>query len=253
MPFTFNVEYSELRESRTYKDILPEVIPDDAAYVEILKKVWEYTMTARAGAEPTYGLFNAIKYLVANLVPGDIVECGVWRGGSMMLVAHALQYFGDTSRALYLYDTFLGMTEPEEIDVDFDGNAMKPVWEKARGEGKVIGFGGQLEEVVANLRQTGYPEAQMRFIEGDVLETLPAYLPESIALLRLDTDWYKSTLHELTHLYDLIVPNGLLIVDDYGWNRGSRKAIDEFFGSRPFKPMMHRLDQSVRVLVKPAA
>ena len=251
MPFTFHLKYADQQEVRTYKDILPEEIPDDAAFVDILKKVWDYTMTARDGADATYGLFQAVKYLVQNRIAGDIVECGVWRGGSMMLVAHALQYFGDAGRELYLYDTFAGMTEPEEIDVDFDGNAMKPVWERAHSEGKVIGFGGLLDEVMSNLRRTGYPEAQTRFIEGDVLKTIPAYLPERIALLRLDTDWYKSTLHELTHLYDLIVPNGLLIVDDYGWNRGSRKATDDFFRGRAFKPLMHRLDEKVRLLVKP--
>jgi hypothetical protein len=67
----------------------------------------------------------------------------------------------------------------------------------------------------------------------------------------LDTDWYQSTLHELEHLYGLLVPHGVLIVDDYGWCRGARKATDEFFNRHSFKPMMHRVDQGPRIIVKP--
>lgn len=252
MPFTFPTKLADREEVRVYKDILPEENADDAAYVEILGKISEYTLTTGEGADPTYGLFQAVKYLVENRVAGDIVECGVWRGGSMMLVAYALRHFGDTSRDLLLYDTFAGMTEPEDVDVDCDGNAMRPIWEQAQREGKTMGFGGTLDDVMANLALTGYPQERLRFIEGDVLETIPAYLPERIALLRLDTDWYRSTLHELTHLYDLVVPHGLLIVDDYGWNRGARKATDDFFRSRPFKPLLHRLNHHVRIVVKPA-
>jgi O-methyltransferase len=84
-----------------------------------------------------------------------------------------------------------------------------------------------------------------------VLKTIPATIPQRIALLRLDTDWYQSTLHELEHLYELLVPHGVLIIDDYGWCRGSRKATDEFLQQQAFKPMMHRVDQGPRIIIKP--
>lgn len=239
-------------ETVVYKDILPEEDPDDRAFASIIQLVHSYTATAPAGAQPMYELFQSIKYLTQNRIPGDIVECGVWRGGSMMLAASALLHFGDTSRALLLYDTFAGMTEPDDVDVDFDGTDMRSLWAGATSAGNVIGFGGSAQEVKANLLQTGYPEARMNFIVGDVLQTIPANVPSQIALLRLDTDWYKSTLHELSHLYDLIVPNGVLIVDDYGWCRGARKATDEFFARQAFKPMMHRVTESVRLFIKPA-
>lgn len=234
-----------------YKDILPAENPDDKAFVDIFQGVSPYTLTSRSGADTLYGLFNIIKYLVHNKIPGDIVECGVWRGGSMMMAALALKYFDDTRRQIYMYDTYAGMTEPDDIDVDFDGRAMKPIWANAERDGIAIGYGGSLEDVKANLRQTGYPESQMHFIAGDVMETIPAILPKSIALLRLDTDWYKSTLHELQHLYGLLVPNGVLIIDDYGWCRGARQATDEFFHNQPFTPLMHRVNETVRVLMKP--
>jgi hypothetical protein len=237
---------------KLYKDILPLDNPDDRAYVDILGKISRYTMTVHDGLEATYALFQAIKYITRNNIPGDMVECGVWRGGSMMLIAHALQHFGDKERALYLYDTYSGMTEPEGIDIDFDGKENKPIWDGIMQRGELMGFGGPLEEVKANLKLTLYPEHLMHFIVGDVLQTIPAHVPNRISLLRLDTDWYKSTLHELRHLYDLIVPHGVLIVDDYGWCRGSRQATDEFFSDKPFKPMMHRLDQGPRLIIKPA-
>ena len=239
------------RPLKAYKDILPQEIPDDRAYAEIFDKVAPYTMTAREGLETTYALFQAVKYICQNDISGDIVECGVWRGGSMMLIAYALDYFGDRSRDLYLYDTFAGMTEPSEIDVDFDNIAYRPRWVQITSQGGLMGFGDTVQAVKANLLRTGYPEGQMRFIVGDVLETIPAILPSRISLLRLDTDWYKSTLHELEHLYELLVPHGVLIIDDYGWCRGSRKATDEFFQRQSFRPMMHRVDQGPRTIIKP--
>lgn len=235
-----------------YRDILPEEIPDDDAYVDITAKVAPYTMTGNGGAETTYELFQAVKYLAQNRIPGDMVECGVWRGGSMMLIALALKYFNDAGRSLYLYDTYAGMTEPTAVDIDVEGNDMRSAWIRARQHGGRMAFGGTLEDVRANMRQTGYADAQVRYVEGDVLRTIPRHLPSRIALLRLDTDWYESTLHELRHMYDLIVPNGVLIIDDYGWCRGARKATDEFFRDHPFKPLMHRVNDSVRVIVKPA-
>jgi O-methyltransferase len=237
---------------KTYKDILPRTSPDDRAYVEIIGKVAAYTMTLNEGLETTYALFQAIKYIVQNKIPGDMVECGVWRGGSMMLIAYALAYFGDTNRRLLLYDTFAGMTEPDDIDIDYDDRSTRPIWIDGQKKGLKMGFGGGVDEVKTNLRSTGYPEANVHFIVGDVLETIPAKSPSQIALLRLDTDWYKSTLHELQYLYDLIVPHGILIIDDYGWCRGARRATDEFFRDKPFKPLLHRIDQCPRLVVKPA-
>jgi O-methyltransferase len=241
-----------MAKRKFYKDILPNENPDDRFYMSLVNRISPYTMTLNDGLETTYELFQAVKYVVQNRLAGDVVECGVWRGGSMMLMAHALQHFGDMSRQLYLYDTYAGMTEPDDVDIDYDGNAMKPIWNFAAQQGLMMGAGEALDGVKANMRSTGYPESQMHFIAGNVLETIPAQLPSSIALVRLDTDWYKSTLHELQHLYDLIVPNGVLIIDDYGWCRGARKATDEFFSDRQFKPLMHRIDQGPRMIVKPA-
>jgi O-methyltransferase len=207
---------------KTYKDILVKDDPDDRAYHVIVNKIAPYTITLVEGLDATYALFQGVGYIARNRIPGAIAECGVWRGGSMMLAAHALRHFQDTSRELYLYDTYDGMTRPDDVDVDFEGNAMKTLWLEAVRNGKSMGFGGSLDTIKYYMRSTNYPEQQMRFVVGDVLETIPAAVPSQIALLRLDTDWYKSTLHELNHLYDLVVPRGIVIIDDYGWCRGAK-------------------------------
>ena len=236
---------------KSYKDISPDNA-DDAAYIAIVRRIAPYTMTGSDGLDATYALFQAVRYVTQNKIPGDIVECGVWRGGSMMLIAAALLHWGDTSRALYLYDTFAGMTEPDDVDIDYDGRAMKPIWKRITKDKQLMGFGGSEEAVRENMGLTGYPEELMHFVKGDVLDSIPARAPAQIAVLRLDTDWYKSTLHELNHLYDRVAPHGVVIIDDYGWCRGARQATDEFFRDRPFKPMLHRVDQGPRLLVKPA-
>lgn len=237
-------------QKKIYKDILPEEIAEDQTFVEMAQKVAPFTMQLSGGAEGLYSLFHNVKYIAQNNVKGSIVECGVWRGGASMFMALALQHFGDTARKMYLYDTYAGMTEPEEIDIDFDGVSMRDLWQDARNKGGVIGYGGSVEDVKNNMLTTGYQEDKLYFIAGDVLETIPENIPDEIALLRLDTDWYKSTLHELEHLYPKLVPGGILIIDDYGWCKGARQATDEYFEKQKFKPLLQRVSTSIRVGVK---
>ncbi len=252
MPYVMNVRGADgTARQFVHKDILPEKIAEDKIFAEMLQKVGDYTMTIQSGAGATYNLFKAVKYVAQNNIEGSLVECGVWRGGSAMLMAYALQYFNDRSRPLYLYDTFDGMTEPDEIDIDFDGRRMREIWEYARQSGGRMGYGGSLENVKENLQRTGYPDHLAHFVKGDVLETIPDTLPEKIALLRLDTDFYASTLHELRHLYPRVVSQGVIFIDDYGWCDGARRATDEFLATLDFPPLPVRIDDCVRMIIKP--
>jgi O-methyltransferase len=106
-----------------------------------------------------------------------------------------------------------------------------------------------LAEVQAAMRSTGYPEHQIGYVSGRVEETIPESAPSEIALLRLDTDWYGSTRHELEHLYPRLVSGGVLIVDDYGHYAGARQAVDEYFAGRPI--LLARVDYTGRMAVKP--
>jgi hypothetical protein len=139
-----------------------------------------------------YALFEAVAYIEKAGIPGDIVECGVWRGGSMMLAACVLKNSGRTHRTLWLYDTFQGMTEPEAIDQkSLPAMSSLKKWKRQKRNGFVDWCYASLDDVVKNLTSTGYPRDKMRFIEGKVEDTLPTHLPAEIALLRLDTDFFR--------------------------------------------------------------
>ena len=234
-----------------YRDII-ENDPDDLYFLKTIDKFAPYTMTVKRGLEPSYSLYKAVQYLVENQIPGDFVECGVWRGGSVILIALALAHFGDIDRKIFLYDTFTGMTKPDEQDVDWDGRNLKKKWEKdsSQSENFQWGYGGSIEEVRKNVYASNYPKDNFVFVKGPVEHTIPGTVPEKIALLRLDTDWYASTYHELVHLYPIISAGGILIIDDYGWCRGSRQATDKYIKEHKLDLFLSRIDESVRLAVK---
>ncbi len=214
----------------------------------IWKEVHSYTMTS---VERGYSLFKAVEYIVKNNIPGDLVECGVWKGGSCMLIARALNLFGDTSRKIYLYDTYEGMPKPTKEDViSWNGRSVLEKWEEDRsGVKDNFGFWAVgLEEVKANVLGSGYPEEMLVFVPGDVAVTLKDIKPDNISLLRLDTDWYASTVEELETLYPLLVEKGVLIIDDYGHFDGARKAVDEYFENRTV--FLNRIDYTGRIGIK---
>ena len=221
-----------------------------AEEIALIEQVKPYTMTT---PERIRSLIHAIEYLHAAKLEGAIVECGVWRGGSMMVAARTLQRLGDSGRALWLYDTFEGMSAPTEHDVSNKGTKAADKFEKRRtGEDSSTWCLASLEEVRGNVESTGYPRDLVRYVKGKVEDTLPAQLPPGrIALLRLDTDWYESTLHELETLYPLLIPGGVLIIDDYGDWSGARKAVDEFLSRHGIPLFLGRVDDSARLAIKP--
>lgn len=214
---------------------------------KIISDAKPFTMTS---VERMAALVDAVSYLVRCNIPGDIAECGVWRGGSMMAVASTLLALGDRSRSLYLYDTFEGMPAPTDKDKSFDGvTANEQLGQSPRGTG-IWCYAG-LDDVRNNILSTGYPEDKIHLIKGKVEDTIPRHLPPGLSLLRLDTDWYESTKHELRHLYPLLSRRGILVIDDYGHWQGARKAVDEYFAGKDGGIFLHRMDYTGRILVKP--
>ncbi len=220
----------------------------EAEFVSLRDRCAPYTMTTE---ERMYVLWQAVLYVVEQRIPGAIVECGVWRGGSSMLAAMTLISRGELSRDLYLYDTFSGMTEPTAADVGFDRRRVTDLWSKIKSDhtNRILAY-APLTEVQRNMATTGYPPARTHYVEGPVEETIPATVPSEIAVLRLDTDWYESTRHELEHLWELVAPGGIIIIDDYGDWAGARKAVDEFYSGRPDRPLLVRIDAAGRIAVK---
>lgn len=218
----------------------------DEEFSAIYDKCKEYTMTS---IERMYALHKAVKYIVEAKIPGDFVECGVWRGGSSMVIAYTLLEMKVTDRKIWLYDTFTGMSQPGDEDIDYNNNTSAiDTWEKTQKEDFSEWCLATINDVQKNMDLTGYPENNLVFVKGKVEDTIPRQIPQNIALLRLDTDWYESTKHELDFLYPLVSSKGILILDDYGSWAGSKKATDEYFSGKAL--LFNRIDPTGRLIIK---
>ncbi len=216
--------------------------PEDAA---TWRAVSPYTMTS---PERVYALCSAVEWVVKRGVPGAVVECGVWKGGSMMAVARTLLRLRET-RELHLFDTFEGMPEPGAEDRLFNGAPALAMYRKRRAAG-LSWAACPADAVREAVLGTGYDASHVTLVPGKVEDTLPARAPEKIALLRLDTDWYSSTAHELEHLFPRLSPGGVLIIDDYGHWQGARRAVDEYFAEHGVSMLLHRTDYTGRIGIK---
>ncbi|HEY5802375.1 MAG TPA: TylF/MycF/NovP-related O-methyltransferase [Lysobacter sp.] len=223
-------------------------LPDASDWqLEIISKVQSFTMTS---PECIHATINAVEYIVQHDVPGAIVECGVWKGGSMMAAALTLKHLG-AERPIYLFDTFEGMTQPATVDVDIHGEAALATYSRIREQPeKAQWCEARIDEVRKNMQSTQHPAHLTHLVEGTVEVTVPGQAPAEIALLRLDTDWYASTRHELEHLYPRVTEHGLIVIDDYGHWAGSRKAVDEYIENHGIRCLLHRIDYSARQFVK---
>ncbi|MDB5029909.1 TylF/MycF/NovP-related O-methyltransferase [Mucilaginibacter sp.] len=216
----------------------------DKAVVDTYQLVKPYTMTT---PERIASVCNAVNYLVKNNIKGDFVECGVWRGGSTMAAIDTLIKAGDKNREIYLYDTYEGMSAPTEHDKIFTGATANELMDKDAASAWCY---SALEEVQKNVGSLKYTSGKVHYIKGKVEDTIPQNIPQKIALLRLDTDWYESTAHELKYLYPLLVPGGVIIIDDYGHWEGARKAVDEYIEAQKLPLLLNRIDYTGRIGIK---
>ncbi len=219
----------------------------DTLFNEIYSFSRKFTMTSK---EKMYALYKAVEYVIKHNLPGDFVECGCWRGGSVMLMAMTALRLSVTDRKIYLYDTFNGMPEPSEIDYCLGNKKIQGLrlWKKNQRKEFNQYCYASLDEVKRNLLLTGYPNSNFLFVQGKTQDTIPQVKPSSISLLRLDTDWYESTKCELSYLYPLLVNAGVIILDDYGYWAGSKKAVDEYFLNK--RILLNRINSSGRIAIK---
>ena|ERR1700733_2080380 len=235
-----------LRRINAHPMFMPDLEEKD---IRIISEVRNYTMTS---SERIFNLINAVRYVVHNNIPGAIVECGVWKGGSIMAVVKTLLKMKVESRDLYLFDTFAGMTAPTTKDkTHMELHSAEKSYSTHKMENGVCNWAySSLEETRRNVLSMGYPSSKIHFVVGPVEKTLPDQAPEQIALLRLDTDFYESTKHELIHLYPRLSVGGPIIIDDYGHWHGARLAVDEFLEKTKIKLLLNRIDYSGRIGVK---
>ena len=223
----------------------PVPVDFDDELAAVVRRVRRHTQTS---AERIGSLCDSVEYVVRHRIEGALVECGVWRGGSMMAAALTLLRLGDTSRDLYLLDTYTGMPKPGAVDVPSPYGNYSRHWRRER---RSRWLAVPAEAVRERMESTGYPPERIHLVPGRVEDTVPAQAPERIALLRLDTDWYASTKHELDHLYPRLSDGGVLIVDDYGHFEGARRAVDDYLAEQAEPLLLNRIDYTGRIAVKP--
>lgn len=229
------------RVARTRKDGLP--LDFSEVEVELVKRVRPFTMTS---PEAVRNLRECVRHVVARGIPGAFVECGVWKGGSSMAAALSFLELAER-RDIFLFDAYdLPIPPPVGLDTDHEGNRILGGAAEARPYWAAV----SAEEVTANMRATGYPVQHVHVVKGLVADVIPARAPDLISILRLDTDTYESTIHNLRHLYPRLREGGFLVLDDYGTHQGVKAAVDEFFAEAGAPPMMHRVDTGSRTIRK---
>jgi O-methyltransferase len=213
--------------ARLYLDLLKRVLTglatselaDDALALRIEGMDWPHHGETMIGLRRLDDLDECIAAVLADGVPGDLMECGVWRGGAAIFMRAALEARGDPDRVVWLADSFEGVCRPDTAV--FPADAGIDLY-------KIEGLAVPRTEVEANFERYGLLDERVHFIEGWFRDTLPSAPVESLALLRLDGDLYESTFVALEALYPKVSPGGFVIVDDYGGLEACRLAVDDF-------------------------
>jgi O-methyltransferase len=210
---------------------------------DIIKVCCKYSMIS---VERFMNNIDSIKHVCKNNVEGDIVEIGVWKGGSMLSMILQYETFNENIRDFHLYDTFSGMTPSTNHDIDLHGTSANTIMSNNNPFIRCI---SPYDEVLSNItKHIKYDLNKIHFHVGDIL--LNNFYPEKIAVLRLDTDWYESTKFELEHFYDKVSKNGVIIIDDYGHWKGCKKAVDEFLILHP-EIKLNKIDYTGVYFYKP--
>lgn len=176
----------------------------------------EQTMMARWAADKLHELMDDVE---RHQVPGDFIETGVWRGGLTIFMRAFLKAHGDTTRKVWVADSFQGLPKP---------NYKKYPDDKGLDLSGVSWLKVSLEEVKANFARYGLLDEQVVFLKGWFSETLPTAPIEKIAIARLDGDLYESTMDALVALYPKIAVGGYIIIDDYGAVPACAKAVHDY-------------------------
>ena len=241
-----NEQMSINRKERRFQKKIKKYDKDSQVTMLAVK---DFTMVS---PDRLYSLIEAVRYVNRHNIERAMVECGVWRGGAVMAAILTCKQNGVSDREFFLYDTFSGMTKPTETDKALKGaaNPLEIFDMRKTGEDSSDWCLAGLDEVKVNLAATSYDSNKIYYIQGKVEETIPGELPSKISILRLDTDWYESTKHEMTHLFPRLSPKGVLIIDDYNTWSGSRQAVDEYFSSENISMFLMTLGDSA-IGVKP--
>ena len=225
------------------------VIPVEANSFEI-DLIHDCSLLSMTGESRMWALIKACEHVKNCGIKGDFVECGVWKGGNLVLMAKMIERLG-LDKNVVGFDTFDGMSEPTDYDVAWDGEKSRDLMSKSEKNKDIenIHCVSPLDEVTNNINAKGVKDMP-QLVQGKVEDTLKEIknVPNRISILRLDTDFYESTKVELEELFPRLQSGGVLIIDDYGHHMGAKKAVDEYFADQ--KIWMHQVDYSCRLMLK---
>ena len=216
---------------------------------KIIRSTIDYTGIGLTGLVAN---LDSVQHVVDNRISGSVIECGVWKGGSIKAMMLKFESLGDFDREYFLFDTFTGMTKPSEHDEKWNADSAQSIYDK-KVKGDYTDWCYSPLDSVKKFVSSGTSDTlNANYIKGDVLQTIPQSLQliRDIAILRLDTDWYESTKLEMELLYPKVVSGGVVIIDDYGAWKGARKAVNEYFNEIKIKPFLFRVDETRRIFVK---
>lgn len=228
-----------------YKDFYNYEIPELKQFNYMVDIVTNYSLASRLNL---FSTVSSIKHIQRNQLNGHFVECGVYKGGNVLLMAMMNEKL-NLKRDVYAFDTYEGMPLPEEKDERFNGVKAKEIFEIQKKLGQKW-MKSSLENTKKNISKHVKSIDLIKFIKGNVSQTLDnkSNIPDQISLLRIDTDLYDSTKKSLNILYPKVVINGLIIIDDYGHWKGCREAVDEYLINKNY--YMSIIDASCRLIIK---
>lgn len=212
-------------------------------FLEFFKQVKNSTMCSMPAL---YDLYLSIKYINQARIPGEVVEIGCWKGGSM-----AMALLSDTSRTRHVvgFDTFEGHFEPPSEEIDIRGHNMQKRWRELNEVGIPWNKAeyGECQEFLESIVEG--QTSRFELVRGDINQTAFEFTPREISLLRIDCDWYKESLTSLQVFWPMLSRGGVLILDDYGHHPGQMQAVTEFFADNPIK--ITHVDYSCVSIIKP--
>jgi len=231
MPEYFRGVYLDLAKM-SLTDLLYEDNPEGIK-ARITGKDWPSRAVTMIGLKRLNNIQACAEDVLLNGVPGDFIEAGVWRGGATIFMKAVLREYGDTSRTVWVADSFEGVPPPSpdkypsDKDSKLNQYAMLAV---------------SIEKVRANFERFGLLDDRVRFLKGWFKDTLGTAPIKNLAILRLDGDLYESTMDTLNPLYPKLSPGGYCIVDDYFNLSAQKEAVDKYRAEHGITEEIHQID-----------
>lgn len=224
--------WAEVEKVLARKDIVAFRKRPFQAWIREEGKDWPTRAETMIGLRRLENLQECVESVVADGIPGDVLEAGVWRGGAGILMRATLAVLGDTERTVWLADSFQGLPKPR---AEHPADAGDLHWSQPF-------LAVSVDQVKRNFTRYGMLDDRVRFLEGWFSDTLPTAPVERLAVLRVDGDMYGSTMDVLTALYDKVSPGGYVIIDDYGEIAQCRQAVEDFRAEHKVSEPIQRID-----------